>query len=868
MMDEFKVAAHSFNHLLSPASAMLSSSGPSISRPRPPARPRKSLNTTNNDNKVSETPSPPPPPYQIAPEILNGAVPLHKRNLSLCSVSGNVDASVAATAQMLGLELDAVNPDNEIDRAQTEQYLRDKSKEELEKLLIKAEAVIRARENELGVAAAVGKQLLETNLSLRQRHASILARTSPMAPIGDAGPPHTLTEDLTTPPRSPIISPTLLHPARTPNQIHTRRLSTSPSQLAILSSQNEDLIQALAKLQDDTSAANLEGKQKLRKLEKEIAGLRTELEHSHQMNDELKERIDKVQTEHEQKKDAQKQEREAKILERRLAATHVNESPSFPNFAPTSNTPTPKKATSGARVSDERPNLVSFPSSDGEEITPPVASGPSKELVILEKLLAKIEELENANREIIKRHQETDSRLRAVTTQSDALQRVYENLEEEIDADDEDGTFSADQSPVRADGLLHPGVLKPNQSLRDRGSPVSSTRELEPLPTLNGKRRKALTPSLYDGSPGHENDDSDEERRIEPLQIPRISALKPKDSKRKLRPRASMDPRLLSSPSKPSPGAKRIRPSASHQSMRSSQRVQADIPPIPSVGGVSLDNDDASKDEVEGAADEGEPLSVALNEALVENRAVTAIRHALDPSNHGKPLEEGEHILPVGSLEGSPDESFFLLSHAVASRPTKWTQGSHDQSIEGSKAKWTQGLQDGTMGAPVPKTGYLSLPAPGGASSGVNPWKDEYPEGSETERERERERSVRYRSLRGQIDMTETDSEAEPSRRMAALLRMNEAAEARTRRPPRSRGRRSEASQSQAAMSNAEDRPVVERRKRRQDELPKDGWAGTLVEIWIILQAAIILLVFVYSMARRGPRAILDAAEVNKRRPS
>jgi len=31
------------------------------------------------------------------------------------------------------------------------------------------------------------------------------------------------------------------------------------------------------------------------------------------------------------------------------------------------------------------------------------------------------------------------------------------------------------------------------------------------------------------------------------------------------------------------------------------------------------------------------------------------------------------------------------------------------------------------------------------------------------------------------------------------------------------------------------------------------------------LQAAIILVVFVYSMARKGPRAILDAAEVRRR---
>jgi len=39
-----------------------------------------------------------------------------------------------------------------------------------------------------------------------------------------------------------------------------------------------------------------------------------------------------------------------------------------------------------------------------------------------------------------------------------------------------------------------------------------------------------------------------------------------------------------------------------------------------------------------------------------------------------------------------------------------------------------------------------------------------------------------------------------------------------------------------------------------------------IVELWILLQAIVIVVVFVYSMARRGPRAILDAAEVRRRR--
>jgi hypothetical protein len=123
-----------------------------IARPRPPAQLRRSTNSAiTSDTKPSDARSP-PPPYQIAPEILDGIVPLHKRNLSVCSVSSNVDPSVALTAQMLGLDLDA-SPGQEQDRELDENYIRDKSKEELEKLLLKAEAVIRARERGEGCAA-------------------------------------------------------------------------------------------------------------------------------------------------------------------------------------------------------------------------------------------------------------------------------------------------------------------------------------------------------------------------------------------------------------------------------------------------------------------------------------------------------------------------------------------------------------------------------------------------------------------------------------------------------------------------------------------------------------------------------------------
>jgi hypothetical protein len=119
---------------------MLSTPTQPNTRPKPPAQLRRSQNSALGSKGAQ---SPPPPPYEISPDVPDDVTPLHRRHLSVCSVSSNVDPSVVATAQMLGLNLEGAGAE---DRLLDEEYIRDKSKEELEKLLLKAEAVIRARE--------------------------------------------------------------------------------------------------------------------------------------------------------------------------------------------------------------------------------------------------------------------------------------------------------------------------------------------------------------------------------------------------------------------------------------------------------------------------------------------------------------------------------------------------------------------------------------------------------------------------------------------------------------------------------------------------------------------------------------------------
>ena len=744
---------------------------------------------------------------------------------------------------------------------------------------------------ELGVAAAVGKQLLETNLTLRQRHASIVSKTSPMPPTLSPLMMNSPTPaDALSPPMTPIASPSVYHrtPGTTGSSRHSRRLSTTPAQLSMLNKQNEELLAALANIQDETAAADLEGKQKLRKLEKEIAGLRSELESSHEKNNELESKIDTVQADQEHQRQRSRDLDVASTSGSKTITAENEErsqSPfSFPNFAPLSTTPLKKAFERQAMEESAEPNLVAFPSSD------PAESQPSAEYLLLSKLLAKIEELESTNRQILARHRETDSRLRNATNRSDALQKVYATLEDEMendtlhmDADDEyeegllspnmglslgqydsfRGNLRSEPSGMQALGVVfEPPEEEREPSLRDRGSPIPSIHRtdsgLTPMVSASEslrlrRSRKALSSRLFestaeDSSPtfgtsdlqGGEYDHDQEEEMAFQKESSHFagkastsrSGLRPKPSthsiggaKRRLRPKASLDGRQFTSSLAP---RRAIRPSASYQGLREqSPRTGAFKPKGDTLWNEikALADDDliASQDSEDAEAIERtidsillehnghlptrphEDVSLEQDEDEVpnvqepgdgENRAVAAIRDALDPRNIGRPLNEDEHILPVGSLEGSPGESFFLISHAVAARPTKWTKP-HPSS-----------------------TPYLDAAAR--HRKRIEP----------AEEKRQNPRADSLYGVDGGGRMI--------GRRADALERLNEAAQGRTG-PTRGRSRRGTRRSDGIIDENQDEHQgtVVRAGKRRRDDpAAQEGWGQTLLELWIILQVS------------------------------
>ena len=138
------------------------------------------------------------------------------------------------------------------------------------------------------------KNLYEANVTLKTKHDALLSRI----PTKDASPLPSPTRSLSPlPPSSPHYyggsrpcSPVSESP---PQTRHVRRISVTPGELSALADQNAELLDKLGKLEEESAQADLAGKRKLRKLEKEIAGLRAELDRTREKGEEMEQNLKK-----------------------------------------------------------------------------------------------------------------------------------------------------------------------------------------------------------------------------------------------------------------------------------------------------------------------------------------------------------------------------------------------------------------------------------------------------------------------------------------------------------------------------------------------------------------------------------------------
>ncbi|RDB20117.1 hypothetical protein Hypma_012834 [Hypsizygus marmoreus] len=195
-----------------------------------------------------------------------------------------------ATFQRVGW--DTGSPDRQVSPTSEEdmEWMKEKSQEELSELLVKADDLIKERETELGVASAVCKELYDNNVALKSKHQALLARL-PSSPSPSPSPePMSRTSSRYSISLSRPISEFDTSPLPSSFKGHARKISVSNAEISHLADQNAELLEKLERIESESFSADQSGRRVLKRLEKEISTLREELEKTQAKSEELEEK--------------------------------------------------------------------------------------------------------------------------------------------------------------------------------------------------------------------------------------------------------------------------------------------------------------------------------------------------------------------------------------------------------------------------------------------------------------------------------------------------------------------------------------------------------------------------------------------------
>lgn len=235
-----------------------------------------------------------------------------------------------------------------------------------------------------------------------------------------------------------------------------RRISVSPSDLALLADQNAELLQKLEKLEAESTQANLAGRRRLGKLEKEIDVLRGELDQHRTQSDALQLQVERGEEEKARRrrqewKDRVKAHRSNKSGSSLAFSSDMEDS--VRDFAPSSNGGGSKPAMSSAACKPTLPtapdtaSLSPCPSSD-LPLEAPDARPPSPqeslavpfpstvgESALVAQLVSKVRELELTNEQILESQRNTATKLHEAQIEAEGIRRLYAFLDERNDVE-------------------------------------------------------------------------------------------------------------------------------------------------------------------------------------------------------------------------------------------------------------------------------------------------------------------------------------------------------------------------------------------------------------------------------------------------
>jgi hypothetical protein len=337
---------------------------------------------------------------------------------------------------------------------------------------------------ELGLTSVLCKNLYQENVSLKSKHDALLARiptqtgqdisplpspTRVLSPLPMTSTPQYYNASRPSSP-SGTLSPSLAPSSPSPTGFseysrrgHARRISVTPSDLSYLADQNTELLQKLEKLEEESTQADLQGKRKLRKLEKEIGLLKEELEKTRERGVELEERVLKkvarqsgVDEQVEEQKRKEREER-VKALRGKGADEDAEGDKPVTDFAPAPELPRvsafklsvpeaiPEEQETSELPSSVSTNLVpasssgtlsSLTTSSSTALPAPLAQclptsasqGHPLDYAIIAQLLSKINELEETNAQIFAEQKATSACLAKAQREVDSIRRAYDCL--------------------------------------------------------------------------------------------------------------------------------------------------------------------------------------------------------------------------------------------------------------------------------------------------------------------------------------------------------------------------------------------------------------------------------------------------------
>jgi hypothetical protein len=276
-----------------------------------------------------------------------------------------------------------------------------------------------------------------------------------------------------------------------PRRTHGRRISVSPADLLQLADQNAELLQKLETLEHESVHADLAGRRRLRVLEREIAGLREELDQTRERSKQLEDQAHRsppvVKREARRRTESDTAASSSRVQDyappsmlglstpERSAVAHRHTSPLLPDPSPGRVTVL-APATSPINEDEETevdpplefPSIVPTslmartPSLPQQESTLPQER--EREYAVVSQLLNKIQELEETNANIADQQRETGDRLRIAQRDAETMRMLYaafggdegDEVEVEVVMDDDpeaQAMYGASASPAKANTI-------------------------------------------------------------------------------------------------------------------------------------------------------------------------------------------------------------------------------------------------------------------------------------------------------------------------------------------------------------------------------------------------------------------------------